>query len=263
MNTVKSNDFKDFSSSLSYAKVVIVPKDDDFEFIIVIRTDFAMNLIEENIDSINHSGYLNAVHVLHHELCHVHDYNKCLEVFHEDFFGTNKRGKDMVLFPLSQVCWSEYIANYMSRSSAKKSTLPKSLFESFALQISDSQINIQKKIDNFRVDKDVKSLLLYVNSSIESLVKSASYVLGYMHGMNKQIGDLHPQLEEVISNSYFYYTWNYLDDVLSNMRKSYPSNWNEELIFENLTYGFDKLYVRFGIKLIENENNELFFEISR
>lgn len=262
-HVLKSNEFKDFTNSLSYAKVVILPKDNDFEFIIIIRTDFAMNLIEENINSINHSKYLNALHVLHHELCHVHDYNKCIDIFHHNFVGVRKTGKEMILYPLAQTCWGEYIANYLSSSSAKKCELPRKTIDSFMNQIIDSKTKIDKHIANFRVDKDIKSLLLFVKSNIEDLVKSSAYVLGYMHGMNKNIKISFPELDELISESYFYYSWNYLNDVLINMKKDYPQNWDEETIFDNLMYGFDKLYVRLGIKLTENDKHELFFEISR
>ncbi len=259
----KTNDFKDFTNALSFAKVVIVPKDEDFEFIIALRSDFGMYLVEENINSMNHSKYLNALHVLHHELCHVHDYNKCIDIFQGDFFGLNKRGKDMMLYPLSQICWSEYIANYLSSASVKKCDMLRTSIDSLMIQITETQIKIDRQIKNFKVDRDIKSLLLFVKSNIENLVKSASYVLGYMHGLNKNIQTFCPDLYELINNSYFYYTWNYLDDVLKKMRNKYPSKWEEEEIFENLIYGFDKLYVRLGIKLTENKQQELFFEVHK
>ena len=260
---VKENEFKDFNSSLAYAKVIIIPKEDDYEFVIVIRTDFAMNLIEENIDSIKYSKYLNAVHVLHHELCHVHDYNQCIDIFKYDFLGKHKKGKEMILHPLSQICWSEYIANYLSSSSARKSEMPKKTIDSFMVQIGESKIKIDKRIETFRADKDILSLMLFLKSTIEDLVKSSAYVLGYIHGMDKDIEKVYPKLHELINDSYFYYTWSYLNDVLKNMKKTYPNEWEEENVFENLIYGFDKLYTRLGIKLSENDRNELFFEVQK
>ncbi len=62
-------------------------------------------------------------------------------------------------------------------------------------------------------------------------------------------------------NLIFYYAWSYLDDVLNNMREVYPYRWDEKNIFENLMYGFDRLYSRLGVKLTENDKNELFFEV--
>ncbi len=262
-NIKKSSEFKDFSNSLSYAKVVILQKDDDYEFIIVLRTDYGMNLVEENVNSMNHTKYLNSLHVLHHELCHVHDYNKCIEVFHSNFLGVDKKGKEMILYPLSQICWSEYIANYLSSGSVKKSEMLNSTIDSFMNQITQTQLKINRQIDNFKVDKDIEFLLVFVKLNIESLVKSASYVIGYVHGLRQDINVSYPQLVELINKSYFYYTWNYLDDVLRNMRLKYPNNWEEKKAFDNLMYGFDKLYVRMGIRLTENEKNELFFEIQR
>ena len=259
----KSGEFKDFSNSLSYAKVVIIPKNGDFEFIIVIRTDFAMHLIEENINSVNDMKYHRAFHVLHHELCHIHDYNQCIDIFKVDFLGTHKIGKDMILYPLSQICWSEYIANYLSRSSARKCDMPKKTIHSFMIQVNEFKVRIDNRIENFRIDKDIKSLLLFVKANVEELIKSSAYVLGYIHGMNIDIKKSYPLLDELISQSYFYYTWNYLDDVLGNMKKTYPIDWQEETIFENLMYGFDRLYARLGIKLTENDKNELFFEIPK
>jgi hypothetical protein len=139
--------------------------------------------------------------------------------------------------------------------------MPKRIIDCFILQVNESKNKIENKIENFRVDKDIRSLLLFVKSNIEELVKSSSYVLGYTHGMNIDIEKSYPKLDALIKESYFYYTWNYLDDVLKNMRDSYPHDWEEDVIYENLMYGFDKLYSRMGVKLSENDKYELFFEL--
>ena len=261
--SAKENEIKDFSNNLSYAKVVIIPKDNDYEFVVALRTDLGTHLIEENINSMNHVKYLNAQHVLHHELCHVHDYNKCIDIFQSHFFATVHKGKEMILYPLSQICWSEYIANYLSSSSVKKCEMLQTSMDTFMIQIVETEQKIDKQIAIFRRTKDIKSLLVFVKTNIENLVKSASYVLGYMHGLHKNIETFCPSLYELINKSYFFYTWCYLDDVLKNMKNSYPINWHKNNIFENLIYGFDKLYTRMGIKLTENNKHELFFEVQK
>ena len=256
-----SSSFRNFSDSLAYARVVVVPKDDDFELVIIIRTDFSVNLIEENVNSMNHSKYLNALHVLHHELCHVHDYNQRIDIFKEKFLQTHTDGKDILLYPLAELCWSEYMANYMSSSSAKKCDMPKDVIASFETLLRETRIQIDTQIETFRTDNDIKSLLLFVKANISNLIKSASYVLGYTHGMQKDLYSINPQLHELLRESYFSSSWDFLNDVLTNMRQSYPCAWKQELIYENLMYVLDELYARMGIVLSENEKRELFFEV--
>ena len=232
--------FKNFSDSLAYAKVVLVPKCDEFELVIVIRTDFSVNLIEENVNSMNHSKYLNTLHVLHHELCHVHDYNQRIDIFKNNFFKTRNNGKDILLYPQAELCWSEYIANYLSSSSAKKCDMPKEVFDSFYTLLNETKIQIDDQIASFRIDKDTKSLLMFVKANISNLIKSASYVLGYMHGMHKSLDQLDPRLAELLKNSYFNGIWEYLNDVLTNMRASYPCGWKQDMVYENLMYVLDE-----------------------
>lgn len=256
-----SNCFRNFGDTLAYAKVVVVPKDGEFEFVIVIRTDFSLNLIEENVNSMNHAKYLNSLHVLHHELCHVHDYNQRIDAFKENFFTDDLNGKDILLYPLAELSWSEYIANYLSSGSARKCNMPNEIFNSFYTLLSESKIQIDNQIATFRIDRDTKSLLMFVKATISNLVKSASYVLGYTHGMHQSLDKLNPKLDKLLKESYFHLVWEYLNDVLINMRVAYPFNWQEDKVYENLMYVLDELYSRLGIKLIENEKKELFFEV--
>lgn len=253
--------FRNFSDSLAYAKVVIIPTDNDFELVIVIRTDFSINLIEENINSMNHKKYLNALHVLHHELCHVHDYNQRINIFKEKFLQTHPNGKDILLYPLAELCWSEYIANYLSSSSARKCDMPNDIIASFETLLRETKIKIDLEVEIFRTDNDIKSLLSFAKANIAHLIKSSSYVLGYMHGMHTDLSKVNPNLDLYLQGSYFSSSWNFLSDVLANMRRSYPLDWQKESIFENLMYVLDELYARLGIVLSENERRELFFEV--
>lgn len=255
--------FRDFKDNAAFAKVVVYPKDDDLELLIIIRSDFSVNLIEENDNSVNNTVYLNALHILHHELCHVHDYNKRIDISKKNFLKSYENGKNMILYPLAQRCWAEYLANYLSSSSAKKSEMPQKTIKSFITLLSDVKNEIDNQIKYFAKDNNIQSFLYFSKANVENLAKSAAYVLGYMHGMNKSIDNFNPKLKEELENSYFYAIWNYLNDIFFNLRKIYPYKWEDEDVYENLIYGLDNLYSRVGIKLSENENKELFFEVRR
>ena len=65
------------------AKVFIIPRNDDYEILLIFNAYVAANLITpETAENYDESIISAVVHFLHHELCHVHDDKKKLTPFH-------------------------------------------------------------------------------------------------------------------------------------------------------------------------------------
>ena len=110
-----------------WAKVLVLPLEEDYEILPVIAGHYALALLapedaDENVDEgVEFSSselFSMFVHGLHHELCHVHDDNRQIDAFGTPKLNHLYQGKDMLTRPLAEACWSEYIADLMSSSTA-------------------------------------------------------------------------------------------------------------------------------------------------
>lgn len=244
----------------SFAKVVILPHDNNFDMVLVMRSDF--------IECLNHKSkktclmtYEDAAHVFHHELVHVHDNNKRIDLFPEDIKEHHYEGVKQITYPLVQLCWGEYIANYISSESAARSLFPTVLAQSLVKNIKEVRFNMQNEILAYRTNQDRDKLFASFKLQIQMLLKNAAYLLGYMHGMNKTLEEICDQSAYDLELSYFNTTWEAMSKELLNMRHLYPDAWSSLAIYNPLANLFEQFSLYLGVKLFENENRELCFDV--
>jgi hypothetical protein len=109
--------------AVAVAKVMALPSDEDYEIVPIVSADYAAELTLEDTEG-SHSELLRmALHGLHHELCHVHDNNKLIDAFGTLLLRHCCSGKDIYIRPLAEACWSEYIADFLSSSTADTASL--------------------------------------------------------------------------------------------------------------------------------------------
>lgn len=260
ITTSKSAIFKNKYLSLkkTLAKVLTLPTDDDFKFILIMRTSYAKNLLK--IDD-NLMPYNDAVHVFHHELGHVHDNNNKIDKFKVQMKTSSYKGKNAILYPIAEICWSEYIANFISSQSAEESLMPEIVANSLELAIREKEHNIQTEVMAFKVNKTRVDLLHSIKEDIESLLKTAAYVIGYMHGMNKTLEELSYDTDYVLETSYFKDIWVVLLYELNSMLEVYPNGWEKLSIYQPLAFSIEAFFNQMGVVLLEDENNEVYFKV--
>ena len=242
----------------SLAKVLTLPSKEGFEMVMVLRLSLIKTLLSKDTQSLN---YADALHVLHHELCHVHDNNNKIDQFEDIMKKERYKGKNAFIYPIAEACWSEYIANVLSSSSAKNSLMPQNYATALELSIREKEHTIQTEVMVFKSNKNRTDVLDSVKGEIESLLKSASYVLGYMHGMGKSLEEISYDTNYLVETSYFKDIWEVLAYELRSMLEVYPYGWVNLNIYRNLAFAIEAFFNQMGVVLMEDEKKELYFKV--
>ena len=237
----------------TYAVVLTIPKDNDFELFLVMKTEFTKNILENH----QKQEYKNALHILHHELAHVHDNNKKIDVFKDLMKTKSYKGTSSITYPIAETCWSEYIANFISSSSAIDTDYPKIIANSLVQKIIKTEQNIKTELMAYRINKKREDLLKSSISQIESLLKSASYLIGYLNGMNLTLEELDDKLDYEIEISYFKDIWEVLKYEFATIHQVYPHGFININVYKDLAYYIEVFFSQMGIVLDENENDQL------
>ncbi|MCP4969587.1 MAG: hypothetical protein GY932_03195 [Arcobacter sp.] len=246
------------TSNNTYAMVITVPKDDDFELILVIKSEFVKSILK------NHKtqSYKNSFHILHHELAHIHDNNNKIDSFKELMKKKSYQGIDSITYPISEICWSEYIANYLSSSSAKDTNYPKSMAKALLIQIKDTQFDVKTQLMAFKINKNRQDLIDNSIEKIKSLLKSASYLLGYLHGLNITLEELDEKINFQLEVSYFFDIYKAIEYEFYSLGNVYPNAFINLNIYRNLSFYIEGFLNQMGIVFYnDNKNNELSLRI--
>ena len=242
------------------ATVLIIPSSKEYEILLIIDACTAFQLISDSLDRYNSRAYRNAFHAFHHELCHVHEANKKLDLFPTQILLHCYDGKDMFLKPLAGLCCSEYIANYLASWTATSDWLD-TITGSLADAISRTKHTINEEILSYRSHADIGRIMGQFQRHGGFLVKIAAYTLGYIDGLCVTLPELSSVAAEKLSGSYFEPTWNALHVVLREIRELYPDGWKDLSIYNNLAEVLDGYYDRIGLILSTTEDGGMYAKI--
>ncbi len=246
--------------AVAVAKVMILPRDEEFEIIPVVNANIAAALAQEDPENFDKERFQSALHFLHHELCHVHDDNKKIDALKLHMLSTRYTGKDMYIRPLAEVCWSEYIATLLSSSTAGERDI-EGITESFAEAIRRTKSEIDKEIISYRYHADLLKLLGVFGRHGEFLAKAAAYTLGYVDGFGKSLTDLSVEAADTLSGSYFEPTWNAMHSSLKRMLQEYPEGWQDLSIMDELALAIENYYVEMGLVLSTTEDGRVYLNV--
>lgn len=247
--------------AIAVAKVQLLPRGEDYEIVPVVGAGYALPLLtpedadddaggtDEPTELSQSERFGMSLHGLHHELCHVHDYNKQIDAFGNLMLSPYYSGKDGYIRPLAEVCWSEYVANFLSSSTADAISLG-TMTRSFDDAVARTKPQFNSEILAYRVRQiDLQQLLGWFQRHGEFLAKSAAYVLGYIDGFNVSLDDLSAETSERLSGSYFESTWGAMHEALKEMRQRYPDDWQDLSIYDGLAAVLERYYTEMGLVL--------------
>lgn len=237
----------------TYAVVLTIPKGNDFELVLVLKSDFIKNIIQNH----DNQEYKDTFHIIHHELAHIHDNNKKIDIFKELMLNSTYEGIDSITYPIAQTCWSEYIANYLSSSSAQDTQYPLMMARSFAKKIKETKQNIKTELLAYKINKNRDDLLISSIEQVESLLKSASYLIGYLHGLNLTLVELDEKVDYLVDISYFKDIWEAMQYEFISILNVYPDAIINLSIYKNLTLYIETFYKQMGIEFYLNDKEEL------
>lgn len=242
------------------AKVLILPHYDDYKIFLVLSAHIFSALYAEDQSHYKSELYRSVLHMFHHELCHVHDNNKKIEAFPKEILKKQYTGKDSFTRPLAEVCWAEYIANYMSSPSATLESVAM-VADTMADAIARTKRLIDDEILSYRYHGDLQKLLDIFSRHGEFLIKSAAYVLGYVEGLVKNLDDLSASTHKCLVGSYFEKTFTELHFALRDMSRTYPDGWNCLDVFDPLVDVIEKYYASMGLILSTTEDGVAYVDI--
>jgi len=257
INLIKKSKHKEDSSV--FAKVITIVEKNRINIVIVMRKSLALSLVKTQQCNV---GYKEALHIFHHELAHVHDYNKKIDVFEKHMIAGEYQGIQMITYPLAEVCWSEYIANFISSSSTNLKSFPILTAEILAQLVMSITKDIKTKMMVYKSNKNRIDIIEDIKKDVEKTIKTAAYLLGYLHGLNITLAELSDEIDFQISKSRFKDTWDLMSFQLSSMRIVYPYGWERLRIYEDLADCFRSFYKDIGLTLKENEKKELYFIVA-
>jgi len=242
------------------AQVHILARGDDYEIVPIIDACLATALVDKDYANPIDLSQADAIHILHHEFCHVHDNNKKIDAFGPMLLNQSYVGKDKYCFPLSELCWSEYYANYLSCSSVSDEFLGK-IKVSFIESIERAKSEINKEIVSYRMHGDIDQLLDIFARHGSFLPKIASYILGYLDGLQISFEELDSKAAKVLSGSYFEPTWTAMQKALRSMRDKYPDRWKSIAIYKGLSDVMDNYYSVMGLTLNNMEDGIVYVDV--
>ncbi|WP_072680592.1 hypothetical protein [Arcobacter sp. LA11] len=237
----------------TYAVVLTIPKKDDFELVLVIKTSFITNILTSH----EKQSYKDAFHIIHHELAHIHDNNKKIDIFKDLMKTTKYKGKSSILFPIAEECWSEYIANYISSNSALETQFPKIMAKNLIKKINSASQNIKTQLLAFKINKKRDDLLFSSIEDIKSLLKTAAYLQGYLHGFNMTLEELDYDSDYNLECSYFKDIWEAMQYEFYSMKEIYPDGFINLSIYQDLAFYIDAFFNQMGIVFDMNEKGDL------
>lgn len=253
LSTQNSLKYRYKVNSDTYALVLTFPKKDDFELVMVFQSQFLLNILEDE----NSKEYKNAFHIINHEFAHIHDNNKKIDAFHKIMKEEKYRGKDSFITPIAETCWSEYIANFISSQSALETEFPNLIAHSLVEKIKRVMFDVSNSILAYKINKKRDDLIEDSLAQIESLIKTASYLIGYLNGLKITLDELDDKVSLSIESSYFKYTWERLKYELASIHQVYPYGFVNLNIYKNLSFIIEDLFSELGIIFSENERKEL------
>lgn len=242
------------------AKLVFLPSGNDFAMVLVFSAQMVEDLTLKQETPEEKERVLTAIHSLNHEFVHVHDTNMKVDAFSLPVLSRVPQGKEAVIFPLAEACWSEYIANYFSSGTATSSAMGQ-MAEMFQGAVKQTKLTINKEILSYRRHADLDKLMGLFRRHGEWLPKVASYLIGYVHGSNKSLAELSPHSAESLSGSYFEETWCEMSEALERMREGYPHQWTSLAVYDGLAAALDRYYAKMGLNLSTMENGRCYVNI--
>jgi hypothetical protein len=194
------------------------------------------------------------IHKLHHELVHIHERNilKNLDV------SMSIGGYDDALLMLATSAWSEYLANYMSSSTATKSCVDGTLltFENALKEVPDELNSLIYKYQIRQVE--LGDMFDTVKSRISLLCNLCAYSFGYIHGLNietkKYSSSLHDLLEKSDLSEVLLSLTEALRDLQGCLANGGINNYQD---FGAVQECIQNVYLYFGLRLERTGENKL------
>jgi len=246
--------FTEEKYATAMAKVVLLRKDSGFEIVPVIDSRLLLPFTNREITD---TALAYLFHLIHHELCHVHDENQKIAAFPDIILKTTYIGKQAIIMPLVEAVWSEYFAERYSSQTIDDETV-----SGFLTHFRDALIRTKPLVDSdiyrYRTAKNINTLLEVFSRHGHFLPKAAAYWLGCIDSIEV------PQVltDKLMSElQYFDEPFHSMHSALKKMYDLYPKQWKTMAVYDELAAAMERYYNIMGFYLIQNTTDGLYIEI--
>ncbi|HEH9407256.1 TPA: hypothetical protein SIA33_000195 [Aeromonas salmonicida] len=214
------------------------------EYALVLSVNFFADIFDDE-GKISLSCISPVIHMIHHELAHVHEYNRnaldesrMIDDYDDIFLMTAKR------------VWAEYLANYMSSPTAPDKAIVDMLF---TLETVLNEVPLE--IERFILDHKRGLLsLVDMHSSIVERIKLISamygYAQGYIQSLNIDLESQFRDLHDVLSSSCLCIPLQALGESLPLIKREFDKDGLCEFeVFEPAIKAIRAMYASFGLRI--------------
>lgn len=215
----------------------------------------------ETLDDEQKAWFGRILHMLHHELCHVHDDNKKIDAMPASMLGKVWSGAEMFTGPLAETAWSEYFANRVSCITASDEVIDE-MIDMLKETIQRTKPAVNGHVLAYRTNADLEALMALFQRHGDFLVKAAAYVLGYLDGLEKTLEQASEEAHQALVESDFLAIWERMHQELRVMFDKHPNGWDDSLaIYANLFVVMRDFYDDMGLVLRGEPDGGLYVEV--
>lgn len=240
------------------AQSVPMPREDGgIDFVLVFNAAMVFPIAAPDADE---DTRLFCAHMIHHELCHVHDDNNKIAALPNTVLTKAWEGKQRYTHPLAYACWSEYFANCLSCFTATPGNVA-STATNLVEAIPRTQAMVRQAKAAYRFHGDLERVLAELDRHGGFLVKSMAYVLGYADGLERSVRVLSPEAAAALDGAYFTQTARQMHAALREMRSQYPGGWHGLEVFDGLSQAIEGLFGRFGFHFTDMADGRVYVDV--
>lgn len=254
----KSSSFTNSKQAVAIAQLLPKLTDNGLysEFTLVLSVGFFYDLFNKD-GSISFDHASNIIHMMHHELIHIHEIN-------ESKFDAGKLidGYDEAILMASTRSWSEFLANYMSAKTATTESIKMqlSILESALIDVPKE---IEVSINKYKTGLlSLNDMYLDVKERIKLIVNLYGYAFGYISALEIE-PELYPSsLLDLLENSKLSSLLKKLGESFLELKDIfYQGKLSDYEMFENANKTIHNIYKLFGLTL-DRQQETLYIHVA-
>lgn len=224
---------------------------------------FSSQSINGIADDPTSETFQNALLVILHECAHVEATGKFDSQFPNVLLRpvTNGNLLNAKRWDYILACYHEYVACWRTAWLSKSDTQLQDFLEAFIQLLSESRSKADAMIVDYASHQDHARILSETFDTYGNLMKSASYVLGTMHGLSYSLDDV-PDLRNAIEDSWFESVFKRLSLNCGQILDSY-GRWQDKSLFEGIGNLLETLVRDNGIAVSRQGDGTIYVELNR
>ncbi|GLS89088.1 hypothetical protein GCM10007916_01550 [Psychromonas marina] len=241
--------FTDSKQAIAIAQLLSKPADNGrlSEYALVLSISFFSEIITTD-GAISFDNIAPIIHRIHHELIHVHEHNensldnsKIIDDYDDALLMTGKRA------------WSEYLANYMSSSTATDDCIH-DVLNTLETVLSEVPIEIEDLVYRYQIKLLPLAEMHYkVTERIKLIANMYGYAQGYIQALDIDMEAHFPKLQHLQSSSKLASPLSDLGEAIDSIKAKFEEHgldhYND---FNSATSAIAEMYSAFGLRIERN-----------